>query len=248
MLREALDDRSAAISRGFRHRGHHHVSRIEGFSDAVFGFSLTLLVVSLQVPQSFADLRATMAAFPAFAVSFALLAYIWYLQYSFFRRYAMEDNVTIALNVMLLFVVVFFTYPLKFMFRLVFSGSVGSHLAPGDVLPLYAIYDSGYAAVFTIFLLLYAHALRRRKTLELTPLECLVTNAAIWVNGFQIAVAALSLGVTAVLCAHGAYGVASIAGGLVYYFVPVGQTVLGFIMGGKRRRYESAHGNQKGDA
>ena len=31
---------------------HHEVTRIEGFSDAVFAFSLTLLVVSLEVPKS----------------------------------------------------------------------------------------------------------------------------------------------------------------------------------------------------
>ena len=32
---------------------HHEVTRLEGFSDAVFGFALTLLVVSLEVPNSF---------------------------------------------------------------------------------------------------------------------------------------------------------------------------------------------------
>ena len=31
---------------------HRDVSRLEGFSDAVFGFALTLLVVSLEVPET----------------------------------------------------------------------------------------------------------------------------------------------------------------------------------------------------
>ena len=30
----------------------YEVSRIEGFSDAVFGFALTLLVVSLEMPET----------------------------------------------------------------------------------------------------------------------------------------------------------------------------------------------------
>jgi len=36
----------------FRWRGTH-VSRIEGFTDAVFAFAVTLLVVALEVPHTF---------------------------------------------------------------------------------------------------------------------------------------------------------------------------------------------------
>jgi uncharacterized membrane protein len=46
------------------------------FSDAVFAFALTLLVVSLQLPKSFADLIGTMHGFPAFALCFTVLATI----------------------------------------------------------------------------------------------------------------------------------------------------------------------------
>ena len=63
----------------------HEISRLEAFSDAVFAFALTLLVVSLDVPKSYEDLIALMAGFVPFAASFALLTWIWYEHNIFFR-------------------------------------------------------------------------------------------------------------------------------------------------------------------
>src|SRR5919202_6343707 len=94
------------------------VSRIEGFSDAVFAFAITLLVVSLEVPKTYAELVAVLRGFPAFAVCFALLFQVWWRHYSFFRSYDLEDGRTIALTGVLLFVVLFYVYPLKFVWSL----------------------------------------------------------------------------------------------------------------------------------
>ena len=79
-------------------RRGREVSRIEGFSDAVFGFALTLLVVSLEVPESFEDLKAILRGFVPFGLTFALICWIWYEHYAFFRQFDAEDPLTITLN------------------------------------------------------------------------------------------------------------------------------------------------------
>ena len=55
---------------GFRLRGIH-MSRIDGFSDVVFGFALTLLVVSLEVPRTYDEFHAVIVGFLPFAVCFS---------------------------------------------------------------------------------------------------------------------------------------------------------------------------------
>ena len=92
------------------------VTRLEGFSDAVFGFAITLLVVSLEVPATYDDLVAAFRGLPVFAITFALLLLVWHEHHTFFRQFGLQDGVTIWLNGLLLFVVMVYIYPLKFLF------------------------------------------------------------------------------------------------------------------------------------
>ena len=73
-------------------------SRIEGLSDAVFGFSITLLVISLEVPRTFDALMHEMTGFFAFAIGFLFLMMIWYKQFLWFRRYGLDDTLSVVLN------------------------------------------------------------------------------------------------------------------------------------------------------
>lgn len=149
-------------------------TRLEAFSDAVFGFALTLLVVALEVPDSFDALAGAMRGFVAFAASFAVLYWIWYEHQRYFRRHPLADGPTIVLNALLLFVVLFYVYPLKFMFtflsRLFLDvGGERVQVTLEQSRQLLVIYGLGFAAMFAIFALMYRHAGARAGALGLTP-------------------------------------------------------------------------------
>jgi uncharacterized membrane protein len=175
-------------------RFNREVSRIEGLSDAAFGFLLTLLVSSQQAPQKFEDLQAIMSGMPAFAVSFAFLIFLWFAHYQFFRRYALEDMTTVVLNSVLLFVCLVTIYPMKFMMSWVVGvasrrdlprkNSAGfddyttiKHVQIPQALSYYA---GSVVLIGLIFALLYGHAWRHRKNLKLSELEGLETQISIY--------------------------------------------------------------------
>ena len=179
----------------FRWRGTE-VSRIEGLSDCVFAFALTLLVVSLEVPRTYGELVHTLRGFPSFAACFALLGLVWHSHYRFFRRYGLEDLTTIALNALLLFLVLFYVYPLKFLFGYLFDMAFGwAEALPGpggelarapaapmgftEMRSLMLFYGAGFALVFAIFAWMHQHAWRQREELALDPPERVLTKAAV---------------------------------------------------------------------
>lgn len=185
MLREARMKYSRDVVDGFRMRGRD-VTRLESFSDAVFGFALTLLVVSLEVPKSFADLIGAMKGFPSFAVCFAVLAMIWNSHYKFSRRYGLDDGTTRFLTCVLLFIVLLYVYPLKFLFNLSVNDMIFGHSATapvikeGDLPMLLSVYGFGFASVYLALTLLYLHAWRLRDALDLSEIEKLDTRFGIY--------------------------------------------------------------------
>ena len=176
------------------------ISRLEAFSDAVFAFALTLLVVSLEVPSSYSELMNIMRGFMPFACSFAIVTWIWYEHNKFFRRYGMEDAFTVFINGILLFLVLFFVYPLKFMATMVFARfGVGPNVTieiRNDQLPgLMVVYSLGFVVLFAAFGVLYLHAWRKRDALGLSDAERLMLKTSLGHHLISIGVGLASVAV-----------------------------------------------------
>lgn len=242
MVREKFVEKAVGRTGEFRWRSRE-VTRIEGFSDAVFAFAVTLLVVSLEVPRTFDELAGTMQGFIAFALGSGLLFLIWYNQYKFFRQYGMQDVVTITLNGALLFVVLFFVYPLKFLFTWLIrtftgadttvrlsNGLIEESIRREQTGSLMLIYGLGYVAVFGIFVLMHLHAYRRRGELELNPIETFDTRNTIRENALQTGIGILS--VSLVLIGGPAW---SLWAGLTYMLIGPVMWIHGSVASRRRR-------------
>src|SRR5690349_15494183 len=91
------------------------ITRVEAFSDAMIAFAATLLVVSLETPRTYDGLVDSLYGFIPFGLSFAALFLIWIVHTSLFRRYPLNDRLSLVLNGALLFTVLFYVHPLKFL-------------------------------------------------------------------------------------------------------------------------------------
>jgi len=150
-------------------------------SDGVFAFAVTLLVVSLEVPKTFNELMETMRGFGAFAISFTLLFMVGLINTNFPALWPAGCPDRLFERI-LLFVVLFYVYPLKFLFTLlvafllearatcVWQAAVEGMMVDSakQVSILMIIFGAGYIAVFGVFVLLYFHAYRKRFELDLT--------------------------------------------------------------------------------
>ena len=235
MIRKLLTEKRGAGPGGFRYRGQE-IQRIETFSDAVFAFAITLLIVSLEVPKTFDELLISIRGFLAFGICFLFLFVIWHEQHMFFRRFGLEDRATVFLNAVLLFIVLFYVYPLKFLFSLLFGESIyGAGKSPFSIrqeqIPqLMIIYGAGYVIIYLVFLLLYVHALRCRRRLELTDLEVFDTRSKMWSHVIFIVIGITSMMTALVLPTR----IGGLAGWIYSLIGPV--TWVFYIRRGKHRK------------
>jgi uncharacterized membrane protein len=221
----------------FRERAHE-VSRLEAFSDVVFGFALTLIVVSLEVPKTYEELVSALRGFPAFALCFAILIWIWHAHYTFSRRYNLHDEFTIAVNSALLFVVLFYVYPLKFLFGIV-TRAVTPPAHNSAARLLFTLYGAGYFGIFLFFFLMYRHALQKKEELALNPAEVHDTLTHIYMH-----VANMSIGALSVLLAWTLPKEALGLAGIIYFAVGIAMTVIGSMRGNGRRKVEAQMAEQ----
>jgi uncharacterized membrane protein len=183
----------------FRWRGKE-VSRVEGFTDAVFAFAVTLLVVALEVPHTFEGLMDVLRGFPAFVICFTLLMMFWNAHYQYHRRYGIESAFTRMMTLAILVLVLFSVYPLKYLFTLITVQlfDLEMHNAPhlerfDQVQVLYLIYGLGMAGVWGLYAVLYGHALARRDQLQLDSAETILTRASLYGILIYVAVSLLSI-------------------------------------------------------
>ena len=141
----------------------HNISRIEAFSDAVFAFAATLLVVNLNFDEGFNMTKSNTADFLGFVVSFFVLVALWWVHYNFFRRTRYMDNGIIALNAFLLFVVLYYVFPLKY---LVYSWMGEGVRTKEDLSNLFVLYGIGFLLIFLCFSLMYYRAYKKTNESE----------------------------------------------------------------------------------
>lgn len=240
MIRELAGHQLVPPEKNFRWRGGE-ITRLEGFTDAVFAFAVTLLVVSLEVPHTYTELVVAMKGFLAFAICFTMLVQVWYYHYIYSRRYGLQTTYTIVINAVLLFVVLFYVYPLKFLFTLVVGGLTNGLTVPQEQLnrmfsseqqvpALMIIYSLGYIAVCVLFALLYHYAYSKRTELELNEYEALRTIHAVFFQLSFVVVGILVI-VMALLLPVQQAGYA----GILYSLNGMAGFVLGSILGKRER-------------
>jgi hypothetical protein len=173
----------ARDSAGFRLRGMN-MTRIETFTDAAFAFALTLLVISMDPPTTMASLDGALRQIPAFLLSGSLLMMFWSGHHNWSRRFGLDDATTIVLSCLLVFTMLVYVYPLRFMFSSMMAwigdmvnlplgperDSLGIHTLE-DVNRMFVIYGLGFIAMSSAIILLNLHAWGKRDLLELDAVE-----------------------------------------------------------------------------
>jgi uncharacterized membrane protein len=88
--------------------------RMEGFSDGVYGFAATLLVLDLALRGTGTPLERVLHAWPgylAYLVSFLTIGVSWLLHTALTDQLARVDSLFLRLNLLVLLVVVFLPFP-----------------------------------------------------------------------------------------------------------------------------------------
>lgn len=125
---------------------------------------------------------------------------LWNIHFIYFRRYGIADQKVVWLNGILLLLILFIAYPLRFAvdslfaFILMVLGSpqrmetlgIQSYREAGNII---ALFYAGLGLAHLIYQSMYAHALKNAQTLNLSFTEIRLTKRSIWRNRMEIVLA-----------------------------------------------------------
>ena len=200
MLRDAVGQR-LDHDPAFRWRGTD-VTRIENLSDIAFAVALGMIISGVDAPQTFSELvKFLIFSVPA-AAAFAVLVEIWMAHYTFFRRYGSADTRIIVYNAILIFLVLYMAYPLRFAFDSFFAwaitmttGDSSRHLEIGVMNfktsgYIIALFGTIYGLAYAILAMMYGYVGRKRATdLALNATELRMTRRDALIKWCQAALA-----------------------------------------------------------
>ncbi|MEM0994284.1 MAG: TMEM175 family protein [Bacteroidota bacterium] len=169
--------------------------RLDAISDGVFALAVAMLLLSSSVPQHFEELMAFVYDAIPFFICMLFVFWIWREQAIFFLRYGIYDGKTTRLNFVLLFFVLFYVFPLKFLMSWLFKyfayalawatidksyltniQSLGEVIAWNDVPLLMLVYGLGFVSIFALLWLMYRYALQKKELIDLSEIERLETQ------------------------------------------------------------------------
>jgi uncharacterized membrane protein len=194
---------------GFRLRGME-MTRTETFTDAAFAFALTLLVISVDaIPRDYEEMTAAVKGIPAFGLSCMILFLFWHGHWNWSRRYGLEDFPSMIVSFYLVFVMLCYVYPLKFVTstfvewvsgqRIDADPNVDSIASMNELFGIFTIYSVGFVALCLAILLLYWRAWQQREDLGLNETERFVTRSELgsWSILISVGVVAVLMGLFA---------------------------------------------------
>lgn len=163
---------------------------MEALSDGVFALAIAILLLSSSVPKNFEELELFIKDLLPFGVCILFIYWIWRQQCLFFMRYGLVDGTISILNLALLFFLLFYVYPLKFLMTwllkymfAVITGNLNlvldqlTAMIPMEKLPhLMIIYGLGFVLIWLCLYFMYRYALSKSKELDLVPVEIYETR------------------------------------------------------------------------